>query len=125
MVAMNKLRELFTHVAIPLLAGIVVYYIPTRNDILIQIRNYLPDGLWAYSFTSCVLIIWDRAINMLWLSVTFCQFVLFEYLQSQHIVKGTGDASDVCVYFVFGMSALIVNQYIQSTKYFKKGRIHI
>ena len=75
-----------------------------------QVSNFLPDGLWAYAFTSCILIIWDRKANFIWLTMLGCFFIAFELLQSFHFVKGTGDIKDIFIYFVFGLLALITNQ---------------
>jgi hypothetical protein len=84
------------------------------------IKNYLSDGLWAYAFISCILIIWDRKINPLWILITLFISVLFELLQRFHLLNGTGDVLDIGVYCFFFTVALITNKFIFKLIYYDK-----
>lgn len=103
---MGKRLDLTINVIIPILIGIVLYFVPVS----LLIRNHIPDGLWAYSLTSLILIIWDRNYPILWLSLIFLLFLLFEWLQYQSIIYGTGDLIDTAFYLVFFLFALIINK---------------
>ena len=83
------------------------------------LRNYLPDGLWAYAFLSCILIIWDRHINYIWIFAIVLTFGMFELEQMKQFVKGTGDFFDFVCYLIFGGIALVTNRYFL-TKYNSK-----
>lgn len=106
---MNKFTDIIINVIIPISAGIIIYFIPTNNFILIQIRNYFPDGLWAYSLTSSILIIWNRRIKLIWIVLIACLFIAFEVFQSLQFIKGTYDIKDIFIYLSFGLFALITN----------------
>ncbi len=105
----NKIATKKTYILLniigPILLGIFVY----TNCYPKLIRNYLPDGLWAYSFTSSIILIWDNTINYFWISSVFLIFIIFEILQYKGIINGTGDIRDVLVYIIFCIFTLIVN----------------
>jgi len=111
---MNKLAtksiDIVLNIIIPLVIGTVFYFAKSGTIV----RNFLPDGLWAYALTSTVLIIWNRQINIFWLCLTVCLFIAFELLQSINIVSGTGDILDIIVYFLFGLFALLSNNFFKS-----------
>ncbi|MGG9961266.1 hypothetical protein [Ferruginibacter sp. SUN106] len=77
--------------------------------------NHLPDGLWAYAFLSCILIIWNRQIHIPWLIVVLISFVAFEVLQSLEIINGTGDIKDIITYCTFSIIALFANSFFSKT----------
>jgi len=106
---MSKHIDIIINVIIPIIAGTIIYFIPTDNYSFVQLRNYFPDGLWAYGLTSCILIIWDRKINLLWMVLTVCLFFAFEFFQALHFIKGTYDIKDIFIYLSFGLFALITN----------------
>jgi hypothetical protein len=106
---MSKLSDISLNVIIPIILGIIIYFIPTDKFSFIQIRIYLPDGLWAYSLTSCILIIWNRKINLLWLLLTVCLFFVFEFFQALDFIKGTYDVNDIYIYLSFSLFAVIIN----------------
>lgn len=78
-------------------------------------RNYFPDGLWAYSLTSLILIIWNRKLQLLWLSIISVLFIGFELFQMHKLIKGTGDFNDIFIYFAFAILAIILNSFIKQS----------
>lgn len=110
---MNKLQKIdfIINVVLPILAGIGIYYTSNYYATGHYLRNQLPDGLWAWSLFSCILIIWDRRIHSFWISVAFVFCIGFEVLQHFQIIRGVGDYLDVLVYFISGVIALLANKY--------------
>ena len=106
-----RLRDMFCNVLLPIIMGYLFYLLPLKSQSLKLLKNYLPDGLWAYAFFSCVLVIWGRHINFSWIFITVLTFAAFEFLQSKHIINGTGDIFDFVIYLIFGGIALSVNKY--------------
>ncbi|MDR3711947.1 MAG: hypothetical protein P4L51_03960 [Puia sp.] len=109
----SKRLDFLANVLLPVaLGGLLYRLLRDRTGSYLLIRNYMPDGLWAYAFLSCVLIIWERQINRTWILAVFFAAALFEYLQFVGLIAGTGDEIDICVYFTsFGL-ALLSNKYI-------------
>ena len=95
------------NVIFPVSVGGIIYYVHTNSFI----RNHLPDSLWAYALTSAILIIWDRKIHFFWIFFVLIAFIIFELLQSIHILEGTGDILDIGVYLAFAGIALFTNNY--------------
>jgi hypothetical protein len=104
----TKKTDAIVNILSPLLFGSFLYVIPPLNFPTF-IKSYLPDGLWAYSFISCILIIWDRKINWFWILAGFCISICFEMLQYYHVLSGTGDIYDIIVYLFFFIIALKLN----------------
>lgn len=107
----NRKIDFLLYVVTPLLIGTVVYSIKSVSNSYNFIKIFLPDGLWSYSFISCVLLIWDRHIKIEWMITTFTIFILIEVMQYFHVMNGTGDILDVLVYFTFASCALFTNKY--------------
>jgi hypothetical protein len=106
-----KLLDIILNIFLPIYLGILIYLLhPFRY--CTAVRNYIPDGLWAYALISSVLIIWDRKINILWITICIIMFLLFELFQYFEILDGTWDVIDIITYFVFSFLALITNKYI-------------
>lgn len=84
---LSKTIDLFLNVITPLVLGYTFYLFDKRIE-LREIRNYLPDGLWAYSFLSCILIIWNREVNIIWVVIIILFSIIFELLQYLHFIKG-------------------------------------
>lgn len=104
----RKLRkdfDILINVILPIGLGTILYFLPVTDII----RNHLSDGLWAYSLTSVILIIWNRLYSLFWLTLTILSFLVFEIFQYFNIVKGTGDLVDVSMYLIFFSIALMVN----------------
>jgi hypothetical protein len=72
------------------------------------IVNFVPDGLWAFSFTLYLLWIWNGRINKLNFSLIFLIPCLFELFQFLKIFPGTADIYDLLVYVMFSMFAVFI-----------------
>jgi hypothetical protein len=107
--------DLLLNVLLPIILGVLIYAIPGFKKLPAFFSNHLPDGLWAYAFLSCILIIWNRQIHIPWLIVVFISFVAFELLQSLEIINGTGDIKDIITYCIFSLTALLTNTYFSKT----------
>jgi len=100
----------------PLFLGSLIYLNPFNLFIPPNLKNYLPDGLWAFSFTSTILIIWNGNISSFWIILLSICFILFECLQSNLIINGTGDLLDVLIYFLFGLASIFLNVIINKKR---------
>lgn len=109
---MQKLTDVIWNVLLPLLLGTGLYLLKVAP----LLRNHLADGMWAYAFTSALLIIWGRQINLVWIGMAFMAFIGFEYGQAIKILPGTGDVKDVLTYAVFGLLALLTNRLYKPKK---------
>ena len=98
---------------LPIFIGAVLYFLELNHFDLFIVKNYFPDGLWAYSFISIILIIWDRRINYFWILVVFIFSIIFELLQYYHIINGTGDIWDIVTYFIFFAIAIMTNKFFK------------
>lgn len=79
---------------------------PLKNSLPDWIIFSLPDGLWVYSFTSFLIIIWSDDFESVkyWMVIPLLTFFLIELLQLFNILKGTFDIVDnsIClIAFVF------------------------
>jgi hypothetical protein len=83
--------DILLNIVLPICLGMSFYIFPVCQFI----KNYASDGLWAYALTSSILIVWNRKINLLWLLIAFVSSIVFEILQTYHIVRGTGDKKDI------------------------------
>jgi hypothetical protein len=116
--------DLFINVAFPLAIGVFIYWGGGRFSIPAMIRNYLPDGLWAYSLMSAMLLVWQRRIMIGWILAVFAFSIGFEILQSYHWIEGTGDLYDVLTYFLFFGFALVINPKLKNEKPNKTSPVH-
>jgi hypothetical protein len=105
----NKVSDILLNVFLPLLLGGLIYLVADSATFL-PVKNYFPDGLWAYSFLSAILILWNRSLNYFWIGLSFLVAICFELLQYLHWLRGTGDIADTLVYFAFFMLALVSNR---------------
>ncbi len=123
-------KDLLVFVFLPLLLGVFIYYY-TRphsiyflswiDDSILQsettskiqlpywIIYHLPDGLWAFAFTSIVCIIWQKNTNRQnigWLLTPVFISILIE------IGYGTFDWVDLCFVIIGGILPFIVTQFL-------------
>lgn len=110
-------KDCFLNVFLPLLTGLIVYIDADFFSLPSSVRNYFPDGLWAYAFVSCMLIIWKRNIPVFWLLAIATLFISYEILQYIHFINGTGDAADVATYFLSLIIALHFNTFFKTHYY--------
>ena len=106
--------DVLLNVIIPILLGSLFYLCTLPYPYIL--RFYIPDALWAYAFTSIILIIWERVYNILWLSIIVVFFCVFELLQFLGILPGTGDLIDVLTYCISFLCALLLNLLITTKK---------
>lgn len=104
-------QDIFLNIILPVLGGSCLYFMSSNLSLTGFLRNQLPDGLWAYGLTSSLLIIWNRKINIIWISIIFIIFLLFESLQHFHFISGTGDWFDIIMYFSFSTISLLTNKF--------------
>ena len=61
----------------------------------------LPDGLWVYSFTSVMLIVWQGSVsrdNILYVTIPLILAVVSEVGQFLGLIMGTFDVFDLLFY---------------------------
>jgi len=104
-------QDSFLNIILPVLVGNYLYFMSFNVSLTGFWRNQLPDGLWAYALISSVLIIWNRQINIFWISIIYIIFISFEALQHFHLISGTGDWLDIIIYFSFSTSSLLTNKF--------------
>ena len=107
------------NVIFPLLAGYFIYCLGSIEAVPLLVSNYLPDGLWAYSFASIMLIIWSRQLNFLWIVGCYLIAAGFELSQYWQLIMGTADMIDVLTYYIFISAGLLCNNYFKK-RYFIK-----
>ena len=110
----SKTSDSLLNIILPLLLGAVIYWVGETVAIPAVVRNYLPDGFWAYAFISSILVIWGRKIHIAWIVTVFLVSVCFELLQYYQKIAGTGDIKDVITYFTAFTIALISNTYFRN-----------
>jgi len=115
-----KALDLILHTLLPLLLGCILYWFASSGILPLFIQNHLADGLWAYAFLSCMLIIWDRKCKYHWIVLAIILSVLFELFQYFHLAAGTGDIWDVFVYLLFFLLALLINQNPFYTRFYER-----
>jgi len=101
-----------------------------KNIILVEefpswVINYLPDCLWAFSFTSLLFCIWQNEslrIKITLLNIPFLTGCIFELGQKYHLINGTFDLKDILTYIVgIALSRLInfiVNKHLALKLYY-------
>lgn len=75
------------------------------------IRYYLPDLLWGFSLSCGVLAILAPTgrLCILWAYTGFFCGVVWELLQSLHLVSGTGDLLDMAMYLLGSGICMLIN----------------
>ena len=79
----------------------------------------LPDGLWMFSYSCVVLIIWKREItkySLLWLLSLPMISIFCEILQYYYI-NGTFDVIDIIFYIFGALLPILINKKIKNEKY--------
>jgi len=135
-----KLNLLFCHVIIPITFGGIIYLLfradslmmfrladaigvkPVLDDIriyctTIQVDNLkwfffsLPDGLWVYSFTSFMLIIWGLKFSrhsIFWISIGPLLALCGEMGQAFGVVRGTFDPTDLLLCLIGSILPVVI-----------------
>ena len=76
----------------------------------------LPDGLWMFSYSCIVLVIWKRKItkySLLWLLSLPMISILFEVLQYYDCFNGTFDIIDIIFYIFGSLLPILINKKIK------------
>ena len=71
------------------------------------ITNNLPDGLWVYSLTSLMIIIWQNytLTSLVWICSGLLIAILSEFCQAIGLLSGTYDQIDIVFYLLaFGLA---------------------
>jgi len=135
-----KLNLLFCHVIIPITFGGIIYLLfrsdslmmfrwadaigikPVLDDMrvyctTIQFENLnwfffsFPDGLWVYSFTSFMLIVWGLKFSrhsLLWISIGPLLALCGEMGQAFGVVRGTFDPTDFLLCLIGSILPFVV-----------------
>jgi hypothetical protein len=93
-----------------LLFGLLIYAFEGLNLIPWRsLTNYLPDGLWAASYASCICFIWygNTYYLYIWSGIAIISMCLFEMFQFFGIISGTGDVLDAIIYIVFSIPIML------------------
>jgi hypothetical protein len=62
----------------------------------------LPDGLFLFSYTTCMLWLWDEnQYKYYWVFIIPLLLVIIELLQLNHTLPGTFDILDIAFYIIF------------------------
>ena len=131
---MNKINQILIHVIIPMIIGGIIYIIFRDKNLimfkwfnkigildfidylrylfsnLILLPNWikfnLPDGIWTYSLTSLMLIIWYRETENFWFLYLFIPILglMFELGQLMKIIPGTYDNIDIAFVLIATIS---------------------
>ena len=128
----STMKKLFIHSFIPLFLGLFIYFGFRQKNILLfkwlndlSLSNYaysirrivnpneiiyenffvfnLPDGLWVYSFTSVMLIVWQGSVsrdNILYVTIPLILSVVSELGQFFGFIMGTFDVFDLLFYIL-------------------------
>ena len=73
----------------------------------------LPDGLWMFSYSCIVLVIWKRKItkySLLWLLSLPMISILFEVLQYYNYFNGTFDIVDIFFFLMGSLLPILINE---------------
>lgn len=108
--AVAKLNVFVLRVLIPLFLGGFIYWQPYFTLHFHFIRNYLPDGLWAFALLSSLYLVWNGRPDKLWLTLAFLCFPVFEWWQAQGLVSGTADLTDVIIYVTFALFSIYLHE---------------
>ena len=136
---LSKCRLFIFHVIVPLCFGGVIYVAFRSNTLILNgwineinlseymniIRNLfypikcilpnwiiysLPDGLWVYSLTSAIFLIWGNSFLTLniWLVIILLIAPLIEFMQYFGIFPGTFDLIDLLFYLIGSFLSLLI-----------------
>lgn len=93
--------------------SIRVYTIPFKDRLPGWVLYSLPDGLWLYSFTSSMLLIWNFNItkkNVFWIFGLPSIAILSEIAQYFNLLQGIFDYIDLLCYVMAIVLALILQK---------------
>ena len=88
-----------------LIIGLREYTIPFKNYLPQWVIFSLPDGLWIFSSTSIMLLLWNNKLNIktiIWILLIPLYAFSIEILQLCQLYPGTFDIIDIILY-IFGI----------------------
>lgn len=88
--------------------------VSVKNTIIIWILFSLPDGLWLYSLTAIMILIWGKETTLFkyfFIYLGFFIAVFHEFGQYLHIFRGTFDMGDILAYIICMFAALLITNY--------------
>ena len=97
--------------------GVLIYLIANKNSSasIIFIRNYGADFCWLFSFVFALHPFVSQLFKKsAFITVSFC-FVfgtIFEILQKDNLIKGTGDFGDILSYLLATLSSCLLIKFI-------------
>jgi len=94
------------NIFIPLVIGVLLYNTPVLYNT--KFINYVPDGLWAYSFSISIFWIWKWEINTFNIITILITEIIFEILQKTKYISGTFDGIDILTYVFFSIISIVV-----------------
>lgn len=103
-----RLFELFEIIKVKsTLINIRCLLIPVKNELPSWFYFSLPDGLWVYSFSSALIILWSNQFDLgkYWLVFPLIFGAFIEIAQKIKIFPGTFDAIDI----IFSISAITLS----------------
>lgn len=110
----SLLADYLVNILAPLILGLFIYWYGHQYGINPFIHNYMPDALWAWAFSSAILITWQRRAPLLWIVMIYVIAALFELLQFSGLVKGTADYRDIVTYFTAITITLLLNPFFRN-----------
>lgn len=135
-----RVRILALHVLLPLTVGVAIYVLWRSPSLLVfhwlsaiqllepvnRLRDLcepamhwiphwclfsLPDGLWAYSFSSAIILTWQNhnsRIWVLWFAIASSLGLTSELAQYYHVVPGTFESTDLFCYAIGSTIPLLI-----------------
>jgi hypothetical protein len=84
-----------------------------KSDLPYWVYFSLPDGLWVYSFSCALLILWRNNHEMAkyWLLIPFFSGIIIEIAQGLKVFRGTFDIIDLIFSIVALLSSILIINY--------------
>ena len=104
---------------INLVENLRIFTLEYKDSLPLWFLYSLPDGLWMFSYSCIVLVIWRMEVtkySLLCILSLLMFSIIFEILQYYQYVNGTFDIIDI-IFFIFGgLFPLYINQKIKHEK---------
>lgn len=101
---------------INLVENLRIFTLEYKDSLPLWFLYSLPDGLWMFSYSCIVLVIWKMEVtkhSLLCILSLLMFSIIFEILQYYQYVNGTFDIIDI-IFFIFGgLLPLYINQKIK------------
>ena len=89
------------------------FFHPFKKDLPNWVYFSLPDGLWVYSFSSAIMIMWRNNYEKAkyWLLIPFFLGIIIEIAQGLKIIRGTFDIIDLIFSIIALLSSILIINY--------------